>query len=1693
MNCGKGQRQLCHYALRVGLAAALWPGARFARADKTKADNGEALNNPASWTADTAVPGSTELAIFNSGLVNNHAFDLGDDEQSWGGIVAMGVPADISIVAGHTLMVGEAGIDATADAHALDLECGLILSASQTWNTAATLTVGGALNLGNFSLYIQGAGTSVLAGAIGGTGGEIVHAGNGVLTLSAGNSFTGGLEQMAGVTHFLTANSGGSGSVWLSGGTLSLDFSSGTVADAVAANGVAEIFQNSGSASSLNFSGLFSGAGTLDAGLTGTFVFDSTVGQFAGFSGMLEFGNSSGTARLGGINDHQLQNATVDLGSGGMTFSTRDGGLQEIGALLGGAGTVLRGATNASSLTTYSIGAAGNSTTFAGSILDGTGSASVTSLIKTGPATLTLSGTGSSYSGTLSIQQGVLATNNLAALGSGTSQIVLGSASSAGTFAYSGTSASTSRGIVIASTGTIDASGVSGSLMFSNTSAVGWGSALVPRTLVLAGSNQSLNTFALALPDYTTPGPTSLVKAGVGTWLVTAGASSFTGGTSVNGGLLLTNNNAGKTPLGTGPVMVNAGGTFGGTGVTSENVQVNGGGAISPGIPGAASGIGTMYADSLELGAGSVLDFDVSAASNDLVGILAGGSLSIGGGVEVNLYQAGTSVGFDSAGTYTLISNINFSTQFSGTVGSLYVGDPDPTANYAFSIVNTATDGTGNIVLSINPGAVASSAWVGVAVSPANSDWANAANWQSALPGGHAGDSAFFGAAGPGGEVSLNGVRRLGTLSLAPGSIGGYTLAAGTGGLLILDNGTAGAAQVLVGGGNQTLGVNTQLNSNTVMAFSGSGSTLTVSGTLADGVVSPVPTLSVNGTGRLVLLADNAMGGGTSIAPGAVVQLGNGSGTGSFGGAVAVNGELDIEHSGSAALSALAGAISGGGTLVQAGAGTLILDGSLIKFGGALSVASGKVILAQNSPETLKIDGLSIVSNTAGSYSAALDIAGDSLVIQTTGATGNKAQLLASIRAMVVQGQNGGSWTGEGITSAAVATDAATATMHAYHTTVAIADNGGYSVHLTSFGGVPVDANSILITRALVGDSNLDGTVNNTDLVALLTHFTESGQTQATGDYNGDGSVNNTDLVALLTDYTQTLPGGFGLAPGSGSGPATPSGAPEPGSLIALGAGAALLANRRRRSTNIRSDEKPARKVGGRNVYVAAVAAILALGARRGFAGTDTGNWSIETVDSSQNQTTLGQGTSVTVSSGEVAGGGTGTSSFGPAGSAFTESVIPQTAGLANYQLFGEALSDPLPTGGANVQNESLANSSWQDSWEISDPALNGQMGSLTLNFSVGGTLASYPTPNAQAYYSLTVDYQYVLGNGTLASGTALNQEVLALGNGGGISFSNPETVPFIFGKPFTISAALQVGTIVGQNPGGTIFNANSADFGAYFAGLSSIADQNGNPVSAASVSAFVVPKSGSASVFLPLTPAAPILWSGHNGNWSDASQWNDGGIAPGSTSPVLPDIEINGGTVVLNQNETIDNLMLNGGVLSGTGNLSLAGGTLTGAYEVMGTTTLTGGALTFAGEWHSTGGITGSGVLQVAAGSGLVSNGVTLSGMWIVNGMQFLNGGIGNAGTCFAQSLLIGRDSAGNFTGLLDIADDKLIVEAPVCDRRCGGFVAGDRLSAECRPFGIRGDFGRLDGKRADELCTGGGCGDGDGAFLSHDAGDRG
>ena len=60
----------------------------------------------------------------------------------------------------------------------------------------------------------------------------------------------------------------------------------------------------------------------------------------------------------------------------------------------------------------------------------------------------------------------------------------------------------------------------------------------------------------------------------------------------------------------------------------------------------------------------------------------------------------------------------------------------------------------------------------------------------------------------------------------------------------------------------------------------------------------------------------------------------------------------------------------------------------------------------------------------------------------------------------------------------------------------------------------------------LYGDSNLDGSVNGTDLNAVLSYYNQSSQSLGNhGDFNYDGSVNGTDLNTVLSNYNQSLSG----------------------------------------------------------------------------------------------------------------------------------------------------------------------------------------------------------------------------------------------------------------------------------------------------------------------------------------------------------------------------------------------------------------------------------------------------------------------------------------------------------------------------------------------------------------------------------------
>lgn len=243
----------------------------------------------------------------------------------------------------------------------------------------------------------------------------------------------------------------------------------------------------------------------------------------------------------------------------------------------------------------------------------------------------------------------------------------------------------------------------------------------------------------------------------------------------------------------------------------------------------------------------------------------------------------------------------------------------------------------------------------------------------------------------------------------------------------------------------------------------------------------------------------------------------------------------------------------GGKADVQHTAGTLTVAGSLrIGRTGAVKHAGG----------TLRTGGLAI--DLAGGK---LDLANQSMVVDYDPALGSP---LATVRAAVASGYQGGAWTGSGIVSSNSAAQAARSTGIGYAEATAalglgVAGSGTWQ-------GQAVDGSSLLVRYTLYGDSDLDGQVGFSDLLKVAQAYGATGKDWVDGDSNYDGTIGFADLLAVAQNYQATLPAAAEALPGATEAFAADYGAalamvPEPAlGGLALGAVAACLGRRRRRT-----------------------------------------------------------------------------------------------------------------------------------------------------------------------------------------------------------------------------------------------------------------------------------------------------------------------------------------------------------------------------------------------------------------------------------------------------------------------------------------------------------------------------------------------
>ena len=238
--------------------------------------------------------------------------------------------------------------------------------------------------------------------------------GSGMLTLNSSNSYSGGTLVNGGTLQFVNNYfAGGTGPITLNGGTLFLNgIGTGTPVSCAGSN----TFQTYGQP----YAGFnLVGSGWLNLNIGGGGVF-SPGGDWSGFGGTLYFVTGNWIRELNTVS-FGSSNAVWNFGSNGGLYNKNGGATIYLGALFGGPGAGLSGATTATAtLTTYVVGGVNTNSIFNGTISDG--GAAATALVFNGPGTLTLAGA-DTFTGGTTVNAGSLIVNTAIGTGTGTGPV----------------------------------------------------------------------------------------------------------------------------------------------------------------------------------------------------------------------------------------------------------------------------------------------------------------------------------------------------------------------------------------------------------------------------------------------------------------------------------------------------------------------------------------------------------------------------------------------------------------------------------------------------------------------------------------------------------------------------------------------------------------------------------------------------------------------------------------------------------------------------------------------------------------------------------------------------------------------------------------------------------------------------------------------------------------------------------------------------------------------------------------------------------------------------------------------------------------------------------------------------------------------------------------------------------------------
>jgi autotransporter-associated beta strand protein len=351
--------------------------------------------------------------------------------------------------------------------------------------------------------------------------------------------------------------------------------------------------------------------------------------------------------------------------------------------------------------------------------------------------------------------------------------------------------------------------------------------AFTASTLTVSGAVTPARPFGGTIADGF--GQLSLIKAGPNTLELT-GANNYSGGTTVNGGVLLLGGT--NSPTGSGGVMV-TGGTLGG--IASLGVLNVTGGGVMAGLPGQP---GTLHVGgNAAFNAGTSADFNFGSGSLSVLNIDNSLTLPSSGTVTINL----TNDGGLTSGSFTMIRFGNLTNTFS--MGQLAIGAAPSGATYGLS------ENGNEIDLTITPSNSAAMTVTG-----------GSTTWSAGLMTSPSCTVTLDSTSSAASTIALNGNQSAAGLVFNVSSSGGVTLTPGSGGSLIL-GASAGTSIAASGSGGVTISAPVVLAGDLAVSLA-DGSTLQL-GDVNEGAT--VGALDLTGNGQLILGGSGSFSGGVTV------------------------------------------------------------------------------------------------------------------------------------------------------------------------------------------------------------------------------------------------------------------------------------------------------------------------------------------------------------------------------------------------------------------------------------------------------------------------------------------------------------------------------------------------------------------------------------------------------------------------------------------------------------------------------------------------------------------------------------------------------------------------------------------------------------------------------------------------------------